>query len=123
MNSRIRKPLLWLSAASLALALLSGCGGEPEAHTEHDPAEITPVASGTLDGQVEESEFVTYHYTIEGARDFSVVLVDGYEQRAATTGDTALRAWFTPEKGEAAEIALDRGAEPDGPAKTSQAPI
>ena len=74
------------------------------------PAEITPVASGTLDGQVEESEFVTYHYTIEGARDFSVVLVDGYEQRAATTGDTALRAWFTPEKGEAAEIALDRAS-------------
>ncbi len=75
------------------------------------PGGITPVTSGTLSDEVQEDGSVTYHCTIEGARDFSVVLLDGYERRVAVVDGVTLRVWFTPEKGQAAEITLNRASD------------
>ncbi len=71
------------------------------------PAGITPVTTGTLSDKVREDGSVTYHYVAEGVRDFSVVLVDGYEHRDAVLDGVTLRAWFRPEKGRAADVALN----------------
>lgn len=75
------------------------------------PAGLTPVTSGTLCDEVEGEGSATYRYAIDGARDFSVVLLDGYERRDAVVGDVTLAAWFTPEKEQAAEITLQRAAD------------
>jgi len=77
------------------------------------PAGITPVASGILSHEVEvrEDGSTTYHYTVEGARDFSAVLLDGYEQQEAIVDGVTLRVWFTPGKGRAADITLDRASD------------
>ncbi len=75
------------------------------------PAGLTAVTSGTLRDEVEGEGSVTYRCAIEGARDFSVVLLDGYERREAVVVDVTLGAWFTPEKGEAAGVTLERAAD------------
>jgi aminopeptidase N len=75
------------------------------------PAGLTAATSGTLDDAIEEEGSATYRYTIEGARDFSVVLLDGHERSEAVVGDVTLNAWFTPEKGQAAGITLERAAD------------
>ena len=74
------------------------------------PQGITPVTSGTLSGASREDGSVTYRYAVEGARDFSAVLLDGYEHQDATVGGVTLRVWFTPEKRRAAGITLDRAS-------------
>ena len=71
------------------------------------PAGITLVSSGTLSDAVERDGSVTYRYAVEGARDFSAVLLDGYEHRDAVVDGVRLRVWFTPEKGRAADVTLD----------------
>ncbi len=75
------------------------------------PAGLNAATSGTLHDAIAEEGSVTYRYAIEGARDFSVVLLDGYERRETTTGDVTLSAWFTPEKEQAADVTLERAAD------------
>lgn len=75
------------------------------------PAGITPVSSGTLSDEVQGDGSATYHYAVEGARDFSAVLLDGYEHQDAIVDGVTLRVWFTPEKGRAADITLDRASD------------
>jgi len=75
------------------------------------PAGLIAVTSGTLRDATEEGGSVTYRYAIEGARDFSVVLLDGYERSETAAGDVTLVTWFTPEKREAASVTLQRAAD------------
>jgi hypothetical protein len=75
------------------------------------PVGITPVASGTLDEEVRGDTTVTYRYSAEEARDFSVVLLDGYGHWDTVVDGVTLRAWFRPQKGRAANITLDRASD------------
>jgi len=75
------------------------------------PAGLIAVTSGTLRDATEEGGSVTYRYAIEGARDFSVVLLDGYERSETVAGAVTLAAWFTPEKEAAADVTLERAAD------------
>jgi hypothetical protein len=75
------------------------------------PAGITPVSSGTLSDEILGDVSATYRYAVEGARDFSVVLLDGYEHQDATVDGVTLRVWFTPEKRRAADITLQRASD------------
>ena len=75
------------------------------------PAGIAPVTSGILSDEAQEDGSLTYRYSAEGARDFSVVLLDGYEHREAVVDGVTLHVWFTPEKEHAAEITLNRASD------------
>ena len=75
------------------------------------PAGITPVSSGTLSDEVQGDGSTTYRYAVEGARDFSAVLLDGYERQDAIVDGVTLRVWFTPGKRRAADITLDRASD------------
>jgi len=75
------------------------------------PPGIAPVTSGTLAVEAEEDDATTYRCVIEGARDFSVVFVDGYEQREEIVDGVAVRAWFTTPKQAAADVTLRRASD------------
>ncbi len=72
------------------------------------PADYTPVASGiTIEQAPSEGGAVTYRFAIDGARDFSAVLVQGREAKEMVVGDIVLRAWFRPEHAAAAHRTLE----------------
>lgn len=71
---------------------------------------IVPVASGTLDERIALDGHVTYRYTIQGARDFSVVLLDEPDDPRTIVDDVTVRAWFRPEHAYAADVTLDHAA-------------
>jgi hypothetical protein len=75
------------------------------------PAGITPVASGTLSEELHEDATATYRYTAEGARDFSLVLLEGYGYWDVLVDGVTLRAWFGPKNGRAAGITLDHASD------------
>lgn len=67
-------------------------------------AGLTAVATGMRTEQLTGDGSVTHRFLVEGARDFSVALVDGHVSREAIVDGVALRTWFRPEK----EAAGDR---------------
>jgi len=72
---------------------------------------LTPIASGVQEEAVETDGAVTYRFTIDGARDFSIVVVDGYEDQRHLIEDVTLRTWFTAAKARASSIALRHAAD------------
>jgi len=70
------------------------------------PDGIEPVASGVRTEQSAADGTVTHRFTVDGARDFSLVLLDGYDQQTGGTDDVAMHAWFTPQRSRAGSIAL-----------------
>ena len=74
------------------------------------PEGLTPVTSGVLVDVVWADGSPTYRYTIEAARDFSAVLVDGYEYQEAVIDGVTLRTWFTPANGRASDVTLERAS-------------
>jgi hypothetical protein len=76
------------------------------------PLDLTPAASGTQDEAIVEADgAATYRFTIEGARDFSLVVVDGYEEQRQLVDGVSLRSWFTPSKAHASSVALRHAAD------------
>jgi len=80
------------------------------------PSGLAPATSGTLlkeqiGVETEGEGTSTYHYSIEGARDFSIVLLDGYEEQAEVIEGVSLRVWFTPARARTAQITLQRAAD------------
>jgi hypothetical protein len=73
------------------------------------PPDVTLIATGTHGEPTDAGDAVTYHCTIDRARDFTVVLATGLPEQTASAGSTRLRARFAPEHAAAAERALEVG--------------
>ena len=72
---------------------------------------LSPIASGVQEEAVETDGATTRRFTIDGARDFSIVVVDGYEEQSHFVDEVTLRSWFTPAKARASSIALRHAAD------------
>jgi len=54
------------------------------------------IATGRMTGSTVSADLATYRFVSAGARDFSVVIVDGYEMEEERSGDITIRTWFLP---------------------------
>jgi len=66
--------------------------------------DLEVAASGTLAGSTLGDDRATYRFVATGARDFSIVLVAGYEMEEERSGEITIRSWFPPADRTAAEI-------------------
>ena len=65
----------------------------------------TPVATGELIEVKPGTEFTTYKFVADNARDFSLVLVEDHVPSTAEIDDVIIRSWFTPQHQQAGLLA------------------
>lgn len=68
---------------------------------------LAPAASGRLLSSQTEDGLSVHRFAAESARDFSLVLMRGYEESELQSGSQTLRAWFTPSERTAAQRTLE----------------
>jgi len=73
-------------------------------------SDLLPIATGTLVETSPGPESTMYRYTIDRARDFSIVLGTELREQSASIRATALRTWYTAEHAAAAQRALEVAA-------------
>jgi hypothetical protein len=72
---------------------------------------VAPAASGRLVASRDEAGLAVHRFVADSARDFSLVLTLGYEERELQTAGKTLRTWFSPSAGAAAERTLTTASE------------
>jgi len=71
------------------------------------PAELQPIATGRLAETSSAEDTLSYRYTIDAARDFSIVIGSTLTVHSASVRAKTLRTWFTEEHEEASRRALE----------------
>ena len=71
------------------------------------PGELQPITSGRLAETSSGEGTMSYRYTVDAARDFSIVIGSALAEQSSSVRSKTLRTWFAAEHEEASRRALD----------------